>query len=80
MAFHSLQHQWGVWACWKDHLCLQKLVNAVDGDYMCFVYNELEEAWYPWGIKRDVQQDTWRFGELTFTLGLGIRAGQTQVK
>jgi hypothetical protein len=55
---HGLKQVWGVWACWKDHPCLQKLMNSVDGDYMCFVYNELEEAWYPWGIKREVQQRT----------------------
>jgi hypothetical protein len=55
---HLESQLWGVWACWKDHPCLQKLVNAVDGDYMCYVYNELEQAWYPWGIKREVEQHT----------------------
>ncbi len=50
------QEQWGVWACWKDHPCLLRLSNVVHGDYMCYVYNELENTWHAWGIKREVEQ------------------------
>ncbi len=52
MSPDTLAELWAVWACWRDHPCLQKLVDAVAGDYMCFVYHEIEKAWYPWGIKR----------------------------
>ncbi len=53
----ATRKQWDVWACWKDHPCLLKLSDAVDGDYMCYVYNELEKTWHAWGIKRDVERE-----------------------
>ncbi len=44
-----------VWACWKQHSCLTK-VHHVDGDAMCYVYDEKATKWHAWGLSSEVFQ------------------------
>ncbi len=52
----AVRHQWKVWACWKYHPCLKVLADVGDEDFMCFVYNELDKTWHPWGTKREMDK------------------------
>jgi hypothetical protein len=52
----DLKSQWMVWGCWEDHPCLGQLEGVQDGDSMCYVYNEKEEAWYPWDTRSGIEQ------------------------
>jgi hypothetical protein len=52
----KLSAGWGEWACWKHHPCLYELAKAQVEDYMCFVYNELDKTWHPWGIKCEIEK------------------------
>jgi hypothetical protein len=49
--------EWSTWACWQDHPCLAKVQEAVMGDFMCYVYNDLEDMWYPWSLKKWIDQN-----------------------
>jgi hypothetical protein len=44
-----------VWACWEGHRCLSK-VPHVQGDAMCYVYDEVNSRWIPWSVRSDMQQ------------------------
>jgi hypothetical protein len=51
---HDMLAEWSTWACWRDHPCLSRLQGAVNGKFMCYVYNDLEDKWYPWAVKREI--------------------------
>ncbi len=53
---YDMLAEWSTWACWQDHPCLSRLPEAVNGDFMCYVYNDLENKWYPWAVKNDIDQ------------------------
>jgi hypothetical protein len=54
----DLKATWQVWGCWQGHPCLSKLSGVKDGEHMCYVYNEEQKAWYPWGTKSDIDQQS----------------------
>mmetsp|Transcript_48639 Transcript_48639/g.115458 ORF Transcript_48639/g.115458 Transcript_48639/m.115458 type:complete len:407 (-) Transcript_48639:284-1504(-) len=44
------------WICLRDHPCLSAPgVNGALGDFMCFVYDEFEKQFIPWGKKSKLQ-------------------------
>jgi hypothetical protein len=53
---YDMLAEWSTWACWKDHPCLSRLQEAVNGDFMCYVYNDLEDKWYPWAMNKEIVQ------------------------
>jgi hypothetical protein len=51
-----MTHVFEVFVCFRDHPCLHDLANRQhlgytlqDNDYMCYVFNEVNEKWIPWG-------------------------------
>jgi hypothetical protein len=42
------------WACFRGHPCLSELGALSPTDAMCYVYNEIENTWFPWGIKSEI--------------------------
>ena len=42
------------WACFKGHVCLQKLLEYTHTDAMCYVYHEKENRWYPWALQSEL--------------------------
>ncbi len=48
---------WVAWGCWQGHACLTRLAGVGADDYMCYVYHEQQEAWYPWGIRSKLMHD-----------------------
>jgi hypothetical protein len=47
--------EYEAWACWQEHKCLSRIPHTL-GDAMCYVYNEIEKKWYPWGLHSKVLQ------------------------
>jgi hypothetical protein len=45
-----------MWACFQQHPCLSEAtVRALSPqDSMCYIYNENEKKWYPWGLQSEV--------------------------
>lgn len=42
------------WACFSGHPCLSELGALSPTDAMCYVYNEIDGTWFPWGIKSEI--------------------------
>lgn len=42
------------WACFRGHPCLSELGALSPTDAMCYVYNEIDGSWFPWGIKSEI--------------------------
>jgi hypothetical protein len=42
------------WACFRGHPCLSELGALSQDDAMCYVYNEIDDTWFPWGIKSEI--------------------------
>jgi hypothetical protein len=42
------------WACFRGHPCLSELGALSPTDAMCYVYNEIDGTWFPWGIKSEI--------------------------
>jgi Leucine-rich repeat (LRR) protein len=42
------------WACFRGHPCLSELGALSQDDAMCYVYNEIDDSWSPWGIKSEI--------------------------
>jgi hypothetical protein len=43
-----------VWACFRGHACLHRLVPFSYTDVMCYVYHEKEERWLPWALRSEM--------------------------
>jgi hypothetical protein len=54
---YDMLTEWSTWACWQDHQCLSRLQEAAHGDFMCYVYSDVEDKWYPWAVKKEIDQN-----------------------
>jgi hypothetical protein len=48
------------WVCIRDHACLQK-VKASEQEFMCYVFHETENKWYPWALQSEIKQTCMKF-------------------
>ncbi len=46
-----------MWACFKGHPCLHKILEFPYTDAMCYAYHEKELRWYPWALESEAKKN-----------------------